>query len=57
MMKYIAIIRYFNGMTLGYTVAAKDAAEAWDKLYAALPFDNVQTVELAEVLTPGAEIE
>ena len=51
-MKYAAIVRYSNGERTGATVSANSMLEAWQKLMKIIPFDHVQAVEIAEILTP-----
>lgn len=51
-MKYAAIITYSNGARTGATVTAISMLEAWQKLMKIMPFDHVQAVEIAEILTP-----
>lgn len=56
-MKYAAIITYTNGERTGATVEAASMREAWEKLMAAIPADHIQSIDLAEILTPDREIK
>lgn len=56
-MKFSVIVRYFGGEVAGFTVRAESVSEAWEKLTRELAFDNVQSVELAEILMEDREIK
>lgn len=56
MMKYAAILTYYDGSVTGVTIEAETLPEAWKKLVDQIPTGHLQSVQMAEIPTPKHEI-